>query len=106
MLKRVVMSLLVCVCMLGFGGVKSSNAAPATLTVMNQSVSGWNQNFNPFSNIIEAYRGFVYEPLVIYNGLNNDEVPWLAESVELQDDLQTVLVKLRKGVKWSDGKKI
>ena len=105
MLKRVVMSLLVCVCMLGFGVVKTANAAPATLTVMNQSVSGWNQNFNPFSNIIEAYRGFVYEPLVIYNGLNNDEVPWLAESVELQDDIQTVIVKLRKGVKWSDGEK-
>ena len=102
MLKRVLLSLLVCACMIG-GFVESASAAPATITVMNQSVSGWTQNFNPFSNIIEAYRGFVYEPLVIYNGLNNDEIPWLAESVELQDDLQTVIAKIRKGVKWSDG---
>ncbi len=104
MLKRAMLSLLVCVCILGFGTVENASAKkPVTISVLQQSVSGWNQNFNPFSNILEAYKGFVYEPLVIYNGLNNEEIPWLAEDVELQDDLQTVVLKLRKGVKWSDG---
>ncbi len=103
MLKRVVYLLLAGFCLLSCAVADRANAAPATLTAMNQSVSGWTQNFNPFSNIIEAYRGFVYEPLVIYNGLNNEEVPWLATDVELEDDLQTVTVKLRQGVKWSDG---
>ncbi len=105
MIKRVVLLVLMCVCALGFGVVRENkaNAAPATLTVLQQSVSGWNRNFNPFLNVLEAFKGFVYEPLVIYNGLNNEEIPWLAEEITLKDDIQTVIVKLRKGVKWSDG---
>ena len=81
-----------------------ANASPVSISVLQQSVTGWNRNFNPFTNVLEAQKGFAYEPLVIYNGLNNEEIPWLAEEVIIQDDAKTIDAKIRKGIKWSDGK--
>ena len=80
-----------------------AKAAPATLTVLQQSVTAWVRNFNPFVIQLEAARGFTYEPLVIYNGMNSEEIPWLAEEINLQDDMKTIILKVRKGVKWNDG---
>ena len=83
----------------------SALASPATLTVLQQSVTAWVRNFNPFVIQLEASRGFAYEPLVIYNGINSEEIPWLAEKVTLEEDLTTVTIKIRQGIKWSDGEK-
>lgn len=45
----------------------------------------------------------IYEDL-FYTNLNTGElVPWQAESYEYNDDYTSITVKLRDGVKWSDG---
>lgn len=46
--------------------------------------------------------GLVYETLFSYNPLTNEYRPWLAESGQWVSDNE-YLVKLRKGIKWSDG---
>ncbi len=80
-----------------------AEAGKASLTVLQQPSTGWVRNFNPFAVQLDASRGFIYEPIVIYNGLNGDEIPWLAEEVIAEDDMETIIVKVRKGVKWNDG---
>ena len=86
------------------GVVGSAKAdSPKTITVLSQTTTGWTRNFNPFVVQLEATKGFTYEPLVIYNGMTSEEIPWLAEEAILEDDMKTITVKVRKGVKWNDG---
>lgn len=76
----------------------------ATLTVLLDSNDGWVRNFNPFTNAYQVTQGFMHEYLVIFDPLNNNrEIMWLAEDIISDDDLMTLTVKIRKGVKWSDG---
>jgi len=46
--------------------------------------------------------GLCYEPLFLYNPLTDTFIPWLAKSGEWTNS-NTYEVKLRKGIKWSDG---
>lgn len=85
----------------------SSNAKkPAVLTVMSQESNGWVRNFNPLiNNSLHISLGFMFEPLVVFDSFNNNkETPWLAEKIVTEPDFKTLTVKVRKGVKWSDGK--
>ena len=45
----------------------------------------------------------VHEYLFYLNLETGDYIPWLAESYEYNDDFTEITVKLRDGVKWSDG---
>ena len=60
-------------------------------------------NFNPY---VPATRlspfGYIYEPLVITNGINCEQVPWLATEWTWSDP-QTLVFTIRDGVTWSDG---
>lgn len=78
---------------------------PAVLTTLMDSTQGWVKNFNPFgATNYQFVRGFMYEPLVVFDGLNNNkETMWLAEDIISEPDNKTIVVKLRKGIKWSDG---
>lgn len=79
---------------------------PAVLTSLMESNDGWVRNFNPFvANVYQFEQGFMYEPLVVFDSYNNNkEHMWLAESITSEPDNKTLTVKVRKGVKWSDGK--
>ncbi len=46
--------------------------------------------------------GLVYETLFLYEPQSDEYIPWLAESGQWVDD-KTYELKLRQGVKWSDG---
>lgn len=47
--------------------------------------------------------GLFYEPLFFYSAFADEWHPWLAESYEYSDDFTELIVKLRPGIKWSDG---
>ncbi len=45
----------------------------------------------------------IFEPLMIYNTLKAEMVPWLADSYTWSEDLKTLTFNLHEGVTWSDG---
>ncbi|HVR61666.1 MAG TPA: ABC transporter substrate-binding protein [Polyangia bacterium] len=68
--------------------------------------SAFTRNFNP---LLEAgdmrwpARGSMYEPLLIWNPMTGQFVPWLAESFAFSADHLRLSFALRHGVRWSDG---
>ena len=64
------------------------------------------RNFNP---LLEAgavrwpTRRAMYEPMLIYNPLAGDYVPWLADRLRWSEDRRRLRFDLRPGVRWSDG---
>jgi len=92
----------------GSGGGSESKGGdgsePAVLTVLQESSQGWVKNFNPYNKAAQFIQGFMYEPLIIFDANNGgEEVMWLAEDIISEEDNKTLIVKLRQGVKWSDG---
>ncbi|MFN6515480.1 MAG: ABC transporter substrate-binding protein [Nostoc sp. CreGUA01] len=48
--------------------------------------------------------GFLYDSLINENPITTKLEPGLAESWEVSEDAQRVVITLREGIKWSDGK--
>jgi peptide/nickel transport system substrate-binding protein len=93
----------------GGGGGNStgnSNAANVSLTIVNVAGQMWTCGFNPFNPSVNGESiGFVYEPLVYVNTLQNSkETPMLAKSYTWAKDKKTLTFTVRSNVKWSDGK--
>ena len=65
---------------------------------------GPHSTWNPIvPNATPGTGGLVYETLFSYNPLKNEYRPWLAESGGWVSDNE-YLVKVRKGIKWTDGR--
>jgi peptide/nickel transport system substrate-binding protein len=76
------------------------------LTVIQEQQASWIRNFNPLIAPGTARwptRAGVYEPLMIFNTLKGEFVPWLAMKHEWSADNKKLTLSLRPGVKWSDG---
>ena len=60
-------------------------------------------NWNPFNlgNYATGTQGLVYEPLFLYDPIQNNYRPWLATSGEWHG--HTYTMKVRDGVTWTDG---
>ncbi len=87
----------------GSGGGKA--ATTSTLTIDNENGALWTCGFSPFngSDTLLAV-GFVYEPLVYINPLQNGKTtPMLATSWAWGAGNKTLTFTIRQGVKWSDG---
>src|SRR5256885_2005522 len=84
---------------------KSSYKKGGTVTIANTQGQTWTCQFNPFNPAQNAESiGFIYEPLVYVNLLNNQaETPMLASSYKWSDDKKSIVFTVRDGVKWSDG---
>lgn len=118
--------LMVCMSLLSLGGLvhcskspkegaqPAPGATPTTtaavkataLTIIQEQQASWIRNFNPLIAPGTARwptRSGVYEPLMVYNTLKGDFVPWLALKHEWSPDNKTLTLSLRPGVKWSDG---
>lgn len=74
------------------------NIAPGTQTPIVA-------NFNPYSPTrLSATDGVMYEPLFYYNNVaDTPRLPLLADSAEWNDDGTELTIKVKQGVKWSDG---
>lgn len=92
-------------------------AAPAAAPVDSERASTLNiavskpfantDNYNIYAPGFDRSRtglGALVHEYLFYLNLESDEyIPWLAESYEYNDDSSEITVKLRSGVKWSDG---
>jgi len=74
--------------------VTGASGSGATFTAM----------FNPFNAqpLFPTLNG-IYEPLMMYNKLSGEILPWLATDYAWSDDLLSLTFTIREGVKWSDG---
>ncbi|PTL82165.1 ABC transporter substrate-binding protein [Vitiosangium sp. GDMCC 1.1324] len=118
--------LLICMSLLSLGGLvhcskspkegaqpspeaapKAAAAVKATaLTIVQEQQASWVRNFNPLIAPGTARwptRAGVYEPLMIFNAVKGELVPWLALKHEWSADNKKLTLSLRPGVKWSDG---
>jgi peptide/nickel transport system substrate-binding protein len=91
--------------------VANARAVPAikhggNLVVDPSPVQSWVDVFNPALTTSNVYgaRGLIYESLVQFNGQTGKATPWLATSYGWSHGGKTLWFKIRKGVKWNDGK--
>lgn len=83
-----------------------AEAAPNTVTIAKETQAAWVRNFNPL--VAPSLSRWpttcgIYEPLMIFNVMEDRYVPWLAERYSLSDDALELRFELRRGVQWSDG---
>lgn len=82
-------------------------ATPRYLTSLQTGASTFQRNFNPFMTAArrDFTNGAIYEPLMIITTAGGGHTyPWLATRYHWTNRNRALLVTLRKGVKWSDGK--
>ncbi|WP_037607175.1 ABC transporter substrate-binding protein [Streptacidiphilus rugosus] len=77
-----------------------------TVTISNEQGQTWPCQFNPFNpSVYLESNGFVYEPLIFVDALNNQaETPMLATGYQWNSDRTQIVFTIRDGVKWSDGR--
>jgi peptide/nickel transport system substrate-binding protein len=91
------------------GGSTASDNGPhkkgGTVTIANEQGQTWTCQFNPFNPAVYAESiGFVYEPLIFVDELNNQaETPMLATGYQWNADKTSIVFTIRDGVQWSDG---
>jgi peptide/nickel transport system substrate-binding protein len=90
----------------GNGGSAGSSGSGSTLTIANGAGTTWTCGFNPFNPSVSMLSvGFVYEPLVYVNALQNSkQTPMIAKSSKWSADGKTLTFRIRDGITWSDGK--
>jgi peptide/nickel transport system substrate-binding protein len=91
----------------GSSGSTTKAGSNSTVTVFSGQVGNFTENFNPLSPTgsgLQPTNGVIYEPLFYYNkAAAGDPVPLLGQSFSWNTDGTVLTVKLRQGVKWSDG---
>jgi len=89
------------------GCAPRSEADPGVLMIEEkEQTASFIRNFNPLLEVGDVRwpaTKSMYEPLLIYNTINGEYVPWLATSYAYSDDHRTLRLELRPGVRWSDG---
>lgn len=102
MQKKTLLASLLCGAMLASAAHADGIKQGGTLTVPDIN-TGFVENFNPYTTK-DLLHGVMFEPLLVFNNMTGDVNYRLAESAEYSDDLKTLTLKLRDGLKWSDGK--
>ncbi len=82
-----------------------AGSSQAVLTLAEQSMPTFTRNFNPFisGSPLPGTLNVIHEPLMIFNSVKGELVPWLATGYTWSDDLKTLSFTIRDGVLWSDG---
>jgi peptide/nickel transport system substrate-binding protein len=82
-------------------------AEPGVLMVEEkEQTASFIRNFNPLLEVGDVRwpaTHSMYEPMLIFNWVTGEYVPWLATSHRFSDDHRSLRFELRQGVRWSDG---
>src|SRR5246127_4309708 len=86
-------------------GSSNKAAGNSSLTISNEAGQLWSCGFNPLNPTFTMLSyGFVYEPLVYVNPLQQGKTtPMLASSYAWSNGNKTLTFTIRSGVKWNDG---
>ncbi len=88
-------------------GVPVDQERASTLNIAVSKPFASTNNYNIYAPGFDRSRtglgAMVHEYLFYLNLETGDFIPWLAESYAYNDDFSEITVKLRPGVKWSDG---
>ncbi|MBN9390963.1 MAG: ABC transporter substrate-binding protein [Chloroflexi bacterium] len=85
-------------------GATATPAGKGVLTLGNGTTSTFSRNFNPFvSSPLFLTMNTIYEPLMIYNTVKGELMPWLATGYKWSADNKQLTFTLQNNVKWSDG---
>lgn len=101
--NKKILASIVCGLLLSSNGVAAEDfkqGGTLTVPIIN---TGFVDNFNPYTTN-GLFDGVLYEPLMMFNNMTGKVEYRLAKSAEYSDDLKTITVKLRDGLKWSDDK--
>ena len=84
---------------------KATHKQGGSVTIANVQGQTWTCQFNPFNPAVNSVAlGFVYEPLVYVNLLQDQkETPILASSYQWNADKTSIVFTIRPNVKWNDG---
>lgn len=84
---------------------KAVHKQGGSVTIANVQGQTWTCQFNPFNPAVNTTSlGFVYEPLVYVNLLQDQkETPMLASSYQWNADKTSIVFTIRPNVKWNDG---
>lgn len=84
---------------------KAAHKQGGSVTIANTQGQTWTCQFNPFNPAVNPVSlGFVYEPLVYVNLLEDQkETPLLASSYQWNADKTSIVFTIRPNVKWNDG---
>jgi peptide/nickel transport system substrate-binding protein len=77
-----------------------------TLVVSQEKQASWVRNFNPLAPggaELWPTKAGIYEPMLVFNTVKGEYVPWLAVRHEWRPGHRVLRVKTREGVRWSDG---
>lgn len=90
------------------GGTGTGSSDGAALTIAKPDGAITTESHNPYLGDSSAskygYAKVIFEPLALVNPTGDlGTTPWLAESVEWNDDYTELTVVPRSGVTWSDG---
>lgn len=83
-------------------GVYGGNVVVSTIGEGPKTFNPWNSKDNTSSAASEI----MFDGLVTTDAYTGEVIPKLAKSITTMPDKRTYIIKLRKGVKWSDGAEI
>ncbi len=81
-------------------------APEGVLVVSQEQQASWVRNFNPLTTATAARwptLAGIYEPLLVFDSVRSEYVPWLAVKTAWRDGNTVLRVTTRNGVRWSDG---
>jgi len=92
-------------CGTGGGGDEGGGDSDRPLRVWAGSQTPITANFNPFApTVLHGALGPIYEPLFFFNKTADEEpTGMIGDSYEYNEDGTVITVKIKEGLKWSDG---